>query len=371
MHKILLLANTSWYIYNFRRSLIKALINDGYQVLCAAPADGYTEKLISLGAEYINVEYDNSSKNPATDLLFLYRLIKLMCQHKQSALLSFTIKANIYGSIAARYSKTPIITNISGLGSLFISDGVLSKLPLIMYRLGLSKEDNIFFQNNEDRDLFIKNNVVANQEIEVLPGSGVDLNWFYNSKIKNKDNGVIFLVAARLLKDKGVIESVEAIRTLKKQNKKVELQLLGQVWTKNPSAIKQYELEGWVCDGLVTYLGFTEDVRPHIENADVILLPSYREGMARILLEAASMGKPLIATDVPGCREAIDNGQSGFLCKVHDKDDLAEKMNMMIKLTGEERSLMGKRGREKMEKEFDEKIVINKYLESINKIVSV
>ena len=356
MHKILILANTSWYIYNFRRSLIKALINDGYQVVCAAPADSYTEKLIILGAEYINIEYDNSSKNPAKDLLFLYRLFKLMRQHKPSTVLSFTIKANIYGGIAARYSKIPIIANVSGLGSLFISDGVLSKLPLIMYRLGLSKEDKIFFQNNEDRDLFIKNNVVANQEVEVLPGSGVDLDWFSNGKIKKEDNRVVFLLAARLLKDKGVIESVEAIRTLKKQNKNVELQLLGRIWTKNPSAIKQYELEDWVDDGLVTYLDFTEDVRPHMENADVVLLPSYREGMSRILLEAASMGKPLIATDVPGCREAIDDGQSGFLCKVRDKDDLAEKMNIMIEFSGEERDLMGKRGREKMEKEFDELI---------------
>ena len=370
MHKILFIANTSWYIYNFRRSLIKALINNGYQVACAAPVDSYTEKLISLGAEYINIEYNNSSKNPVKDLLFLYRLIKLMRQLKPSAVLSFTIKANIYGGIAARLQKTPIVANVSGLGSPFVEDSILSKLALLLYKVGLNRADKIFFQNSDDYELFAKSNIITNQESGVLPGSGVDLERFASSKIRNNNETIIFLLAARLLKEKGIVEGVEAMRELKKQNKNVKLQLLGQLWHKNPTSVKQHELNGWIKEGLVTYLGFVNDVRPYIENANVVLLPSfYREGVPRILLEAASMSKPIITSDVPGCRETVDNGRTGFLCKARDAHDLMEKMDMMIELTGEERDIMGKRGREKMKKEFDEKIVINKYLESINKIV--
>jgi len=364
MKKILLIANTSWYIYNFRRSLIKSLVDDGYGVLCAAPVDNYTEKLKSLGAEYVNIEYDNSSKNPFKDSLFLLKLIRIIKRQKPNVVLSFTIKANIYGGIAARFCRIPIVANVSGLGSMIISDSLLAKLPLMLYKFGLSKESKIFFQNKADLSLFKMNKVVVNQDTEVLPGSGVDLRWFSNSKKSNSKNKIIFLLAARLLKDKGIVESVDAIRLLKKN---IELHLLGQLWTKNPSQIKQHELDSWVNEGLVKYLGFTEDVRPHIENADVVILPSYREGMSKILLEAASMSKPIIAADVPGCREIVEDGQTGFLCRVRDSNDLAEKMIQMVELSNEERILMGKRGRIKMEKEFDEKIVINKYLESIEK----
>ena len=368
MNKILLLANTSWYIYNFRKSLIEALISNGFHVVCAAPVDNYTEKLKSLGAEYVNIEYDNSNKNPFRDSLFLFRLIKLFNRQTPSVVLSFTIKANIYGGIAARNSGIPIIANVSGLGSLIISGSALSRLPLLLYKFGLSKENKIFFQNKADLSLFKMNNVVSHQDIEVLPGSGVDLDWFSSTKAGSGHDKLIFLLAARLLKDKGIIESVEAVRKLKRRNKNIELQLLGQLWTKNPSQIKQHELDQWIEEGLVSYLGFTEDVRPYIENADVVLLPSYREGMARILLEAASMGKPIITTDVPGCREVVDDAQTGFLCRVRDPNDLAEKMIRMLELSDDDRALMGKRGRKKMEKEFSEKIVINRYLEAINKI---
>lgn len=367
MHKIFLLANTSWYIYNFRRSLIVELIKNNYQVVCAAPFDSYTEKLICLGAKYINIEYDNSNKNPLKDSLYLFKLIKIFKEHRPALILSYTIKANIYGGLAARLLKLPSVPNVSGLGSLFVEEGLLSKLALFLYKIALNRADKIYFQNNEDHDLFARNNIIANQETEVLPGSGVDLERFSSCKTKNDNATIVFLLAARLLKDKGIVETIEAVRKLKLNNKDIDLKLLGRLWTKNPSSIKQHELDGWVEGGLVTYLEFTDDVRPYIENADVVLLPSYREGMSRILLEAASMGKPIITTDAPGCKEVVDNGRSGFLCRSRDANDLAEKMMQMIELSKEERALMGKRGRKKMETEFDEKIVINKYLETINK----
>jgi len=369
MKKILILANTSWHIYNFRRPLISNLVNSGFQVLYATQFDKYTDKMSGFGADYVNVEYDNSSKNPLKDLLFLFKIIRILKKQKPDVLLTFTIKPNIYGGIAAQLCKIPVVANVSGLGSLFIKKGEASKLLLYLYKIGLRGADRVFFHNNADHLLFKKHNIITEQYTGVLPGSGVDLVRFSNSNANNKISGkTTFLLASRLLKDKGIVESIDAVREIQKKYN-VELQLLGQLWPRNPSSISQQELDNWVDKGLVSYLGFTDDVRPYIDAADVIILPSYREGMARILLEAASMGKPLITTDVPGCRDIVDNGRTGFLCKARDPIDLAKKMIQMIELSNEERVLMGKRGREKMEKGFDEKIVINKYLETINNFI--
>jgi len=368
MPKILLIANTSWYLYNFRKSLIITLLNKGYCVICVAPFDDYSEKLKNLGIEFVNIEYDNSNINPIKDLLFLFKLISILKKQKPNVVLSYTIKANIYEGVASLVTKTPFIANVSGLGSLFIKNNFLSKFTLFLYKIGLRKADMVFFQNNDDYRLFTRNNIIKHQHVDVLPGSGVDLNWFSSTILKESSDKIIFLFASRLLKDKGIIECINAIKLLKEKNKNVELQVLGKIWPKNPSSTKQSELDNWINSGLITHIGFTDDIRMYIENADVIILPSYREGMARILLEAASMGKPLITTDVPGCRETVDDGITGFICQPRDTLDLLKKMKMMIELTKEERDLMGKRGRKKMEREFDETIVINKYFDAIKQL---
>lgn len=369
MNKVFFIANTSWYLYNFRKSLIKVLLNDGYFVFCAAPRDEYSEKLKTLGVDFVNIEYDNSNKNPLKDILFFFKLLKLFKTSRPDVVLSYTIKANIYGGIAARFIKIPFVANVSGLGYLFIRNSVLSKFSLLLYKLGLKEVSKVFFQNNDDYLFFKKKNIIKTKNVEILPGSGVDLTWFSSVKPKENSKKFVFLFASRLLKDKGIKECIAAFKKLSQENKNIELQVLGKIWSKNPSSVKQSELDNWINSGFITYLGFADDVRPYIENADVVLLPSYREGMSRILLEAASMSKPIITTNVAGCREVVEDGITGFLCKARDPIDLAEKMTQMIKLSNEERALMGKRGREKMEKEFDEKIVINKYLETINKLI--
>ncbi|NOX65192.1 MAG: glycosyltransferase family 4 protein [Chlorobi bacterium] len=338
--------------------------------MCVAPFDDYSKKLKGFGAEFINIEYDNSNLNPLKDLLFLFKLTSFFKKHHPDIILSYTIKANIYGGLAAQFAKISFIANISGLGSLFIKKNIISKFSLLLYKISLRKADKLFFQNQYDYSLFLEKQIIKKQHAEVIPGSGIDLVKFSSNILAKRRAKFIFLFASRLLKDKGIIEAVEATNKLKQINKNVELQVLGKVWTKNPSSIKTHELNNWINSGLISYLGFTDDVRPYIENADVVILPSYREGMSRILLEASSMGKPIITTDVPGCRDVVDDIQTGFLCKARDSDDLAEKMLQIIEISNEERALMGKRGREKMVNEFDEKIVIYKYLEIINKLIA-
>ncbi len=371
MGKILILANTSWAIYNFRKELIIALQKKGYNVIIVSQKDDYTEKIEKLGAKYLGLEYDNSSKNPINDIFLLLKIIRIFFKEKPALVLTFAIKANIYGNFGARICGIPIISNISGMGSLFINFNLVSKMTLKLYKFSLTKTSKIFFQNNTDYLLFKNSGIIAKQNTDVLPGSGVDLKRFKSNKINNDmDEKVKFILVARLLKDKGIVEYIAAIKSIKPKFNNVVFQLLGEIWPKNPSSIKKEEVDNWVDLGLIDYLGFTEDVRPFIEAADVIILPSYREGMARTLLEAASMSKPLIATDVPGCREIVENGINGYLCNVKDSKDLEDKMLKMLNLSSNKRKEMGLNSRKKMEKEFDEQIVIDKYLSSIKAILN-
>ena len=369
MKRILLIANTSWYLYNFRKSLIETLLNNDYRVLCVAPYDEYSTRLKNLGVEFITVEYDNSNLNPLKDIFFLFKLILLFRKQNPDIILSYTIKANIYGGIAARCIKKPFVANISGLGSLFIKRNLIANFSIFLYRLALKNAAKVFFQNNDDYKFFKKNNIIKNQNVDVLPGSGVDLTKFSSNKPKKDNKNFVFLFASRLLKDKGIVECVEAAKILKDKDIAFELRVLGKIWPQNPSSIKQHELDNWINSGLISYLGFTDDIRPYIEDADVILLPSYREGMSRILLEAASMSKPLIATNITGCKEVIEDGLNGYLCNVRDSYDLSKKMFNIIKLSNHDRLMMGKSGRKKMEQEFDEKVVIKKYLETIKELL--
>ena len=237
-----------------------------------------------------------------------------------------------------------------------------------LYKIALRFNDKVFFQNKIDRKLFIENNLVLEEITGLLPGSGVDLNKFIPVKNLTNNNKIVFLVISRLIKDKGLLEYVEAIKIIKKQYNHVEFQLLGLIEDKNRTAISKEELQNWIDDGLISYLGSTDTVESVISQCDCVVLPSYREGLPRSLLEAGAMEKPVIATDIAGCRDIVDDGINGLLCKVKNSHDLADKINLMINLTNEQRLLMGKSGRAKVLEKFDENIVLNKYLASIEEL---
>jgi glycosyltransferase involved in cell wall biosynthesis len=260
------------------------------------------------------------------------------------------------------------VTNISGLGTGFSSGKLLKKVLINLFRLALSYPYKIFFQNEDDRREFIRLGIVHLEKTDRLPGSGVDLKRF-TPAIRMRRNELIFLMVARLLWEKGVGIYVDAARLIKKKYPGTVFNLLGFLNVQNPSAVQKCDIESWEKEGVVKYLGSTDNVLQYYNESDCVVLPSfYREGVPRSLLEAASMELPIITTDHIGCRDVVEHGKNGFLCKMKDAQDLAEIMEMMILLTPEQREKMGREGRAKMEREFDERIVIEKYLSVVKEI---
>ncbi|WP_457564531.1 glycosyltransferase family 4 protein, partial [Caminibacter sp.] len=365
--KIAITLNTSWNIYNFRLGLLKALQKEGYEIVCVAPRDEYSKKLEELGFEYREIKINNKGTNPVEELKLIFDFYRLYKDIKPDVLLHYTIKPNIYGSIAAGMLKIPVISNISGLGTVFLNNSLSSKIARKLYKIGLKFPKKVFFQNPHDRELFIKNRLVNPKKTDLLPGSGIDTEKFKPSKIRKNDGKVKFLMVARLVGDKGVNEYIKAAEKLKQDN--VEFALLGAFYPGNPTALSKEEIQKWHNEGVINYLGVSDDVKSIMEEYDVIVLPSYREGLSRVLLEAASLAKPIVTTNVPGCKDVVDDGVNGFLCEVKNASSLAEAMKKMIDLPYERRIEMGKKGREKILREFDERIVIEKYMSEIKNLL--
>ena len=367
--KVVICLNTAWNLVNFRAGLIRALVASGYEVVAVAPNDKYSAGLKALGCRFVPLQMENGGTNPLKDALLLWRFLILFFKERPDVFLGYTVKPNVYGSLAARIFHIPVINNIAGLGAAFIRGGILMRIVSWLYRTALSCSAKVFFQNDDDRQLFVSRGLVRADMTALLPGSGIDLNRFTLAPLpvtSAQNKKIRFLLVARMLRDKGVCEFVEAAKLLHSQWPQAEFCLLGFVDVQNPSAISRAEMDAWVDEGVVNYLGESDDVRNHITAATCIVLPSYREGTPRSLLEAAAMGRPIITTDAVGCREVVDDGVTGYLCKVRDAADLAEKMERMLSLSHDQSEEMGKRGRAKMKAEFDEKIVIKKYLEAIS-----
>ncbi|MCS0678711.1 glycosyltransferase family 4 protein [Escherichia coli] len=366
MSIIAITSNTSWYLYNFRKNTILALMNKGYQVVAIAPKDEYSRKLSELGCEFIHVDIDQGGTNPLKDIKTFISFFKVYSKVKPAVVLNFTPKNNIYSTLASKLCKAMVINNIAGLGMVFINESITSKLARFLYKVSQRKADKIFFQNEDDRKLFLDNKLANVSITDRLPGSGVDLTRFTLQPAA--DDGVVrFLLIARMLYDKGIGHYVDAARTLKvKYGDGVEFQLLGFIGVNNPSAVTIPEMQEWVDEGIVKYLGVSDSVEEDIGKVDCMVLPSfYREGVPKSLLEAGAMGKPIVTTDNVGCRETVDDGINGYLCELRSTESLAEKLELMIQMTHEQRLEMGRQSRLKIEREFDEQIVITKYLTAV------
>ncbi|KJG39025.1 glycosyl transferase family 1 [Photobacterium angustum] len=371
MKNIAISSNTSWYIYNFRKNTILALIKSGYKVTAISPKDEYSKKIQDLGAVYIHIDIDNGGTNPLKDLKTLYRFNQIYRANSYDVVLNFTPKNNIYSTLAAKFNNIKVINNIAGLGVLFINESIASKLARLLYKISHRKVDKVFFQNEDDRFLFLENKLAEEKITDRLPGSGADLSRFNFSP--SIDDGVVrFLLIARMLYDKGIGHYVEAARELRaKYGDNVEFNLLGFLDVDNPSAVSKKDMQGWVDEGVVNYLGVSDEVEKEISKADCMVLPSYyREGVPKSLLEAGAMGKPIITTDNVGCRETVDDGVNGYLCELRSTPSLVNALEKIINHSYEERIEMGLKSRKKIEAEFDEKIVINKYLDAINELLA-
>lgn len=349
---------------NFRSGLIRALVAAGYEVIALAPQDTYSSQLARLGCRFIAMPMDNNGTHPGRDLMLLVRYLRVLRSLQPGAYLSYTVKPNIYGSMAAHWLNIPVVNNIAGLGTAFIKGGWLNRVVRHLYRAALSRSARVFFQNSDDRDLLTSGRLVAAEKTDTLPGSGIDLQKFVPHTLPTEPP-VRFLLVARMLWDKGVGEFVAAARILKQRNLNVECCLLGFLDSENPVAVPAGQIDEWEQEGVVSYLGISDDVAEQLNKASCVVLPSYREGLPRALLEAAAMARPVIATDAVGCRDVVNDGMSGYLCRLRDPEDLADKMEQIAALSPAERRAMGLRGRAKVEREFDEKIVIQRYLDAV------
>lgn len=368
MKNVVLSANTSWYLYNFRFSTILALKKQGYNVFCISPRDDHSLHLVNeLGCEWIDIEIDNQGTHPIKDLFFCWSMFKLYRKIRPVASFHFTIKNNIYGTWAARLSGVKAINNVSGLGTAFINDNLTSKLVKLLYRLSQPFAYKVFCQNPEDMDLLISNKLVNGSKLTLLPGSGVNIDKFEPSmKISRcADEPFRFLFVGRMLGDKGVRELIAAAHRLAENGYLFTLDLCGFAGVENASALSLDELNKLSNFGYINWLGPTDTIAQVYANADCVVLPSYREGMPRTLLEAGAMGLPSVTTNVPGCKHVITHGFNGLLCEVKSSESLAEQMCAILDLDDDLYQQMCLNSRARIVEEYDEKIVVQHALESV------
>lgn len=340
MH-IVLTVNAAWNIINFRKPLVAALISDGHRITVLAPPDDSVGELKAMGCDFIKINMNKMGMNPLSELKLLWTIYRTLGHIEPDAILSFTIKNNLYCSISARFLGIPIIPNVTGLGTAFLSSGPMRKLIELMYRISFRTCPYVIFQNEDDLALFVKNGLVHKDQARLVPGSGIDLGHFAPAPYPNDMDNVIFLLVARMLRDKGVSEFVEAAQSVRTQYPSARFQLLGATDYDNRSAFDAETVDGWHRSGAVEYLGTASDVRIPMRNAHCIVLPSYREGAPRTLIEGSALARPSIATDVPGCRSVVEDQITGFLCKPRDSADLASAMTQFLALSNRVREKMG------------------------------
>jgi glycosyltransferase involved in cell wall biosynthesis len=364
--RIAIVINTAWNIYNFRMGLIRSFLEDNHEIHAIAPTDGYESHLIEAGCHYHPVVLDNKGTNPRKDLAYTYQLYQTYKKIRPDVVLHFTIKPNLYGTLAAKLAGVPVINNVSGLGTVFLRENLSSKVARFLYRYAFQFPAKVFFQNKDDRNYFVAKGLVNETITDLLPGSGVNIDYFRPAPFQRNTN-FTFLLAARLIQDKGIHEYVEAARLIKANHPDVRFQLVG-FKDNSQFGITEDALQSWISNGWIEYLGPTDTIREVIRQADCVVLPSYREGTPRSLLEAAAMGKPLIATNVPGCIEIVEDEWNGYLCEAKNAQDLAQKMLRMLALDDSQLQQLSNASRTKVENTFDENFVIRKYRDAIGEI---
>lgn len=367
---VVLSANSCWNLLNFRGALLKALQEAGYRLFAFAPLDEHAGELARRGVEVQPVPFVRAAMNPLSNVVLLARYVRMLRALRPAAYCGFTIKPNVYGAIAARITGVPAVNNVTGLGTVFLSRPLFWSAARRLYAFAFRRSHTVFFHNAEDLGLFVDNGIVRADQGRVIPGSGVDLDHFKPlGDSTEKASPPCFLFIGRLIEQKGIREFIEAARFVRASLPEARFQLLGNPDPGNRSSISDAELKSGLREGLVEHLGEHADVRPFIRAASAVVLPSYREGMSRALLEGAAMGKPLIAADVPGCRELIEEGVTGALVRVRDPCSLADAMLRLAEMPVGRLRQMGLAARAKVEREFDEQIVVKAYLDALDQVV--
>jgi len=370
---IVLVANSTWNIYNFRLNVIDKLLDEGHKVIVIAPIDEYLE----YKEKYPKVKHfslrtlDRDSTNPFKDLLLVAELVRKYRLINPDLILHYTNKPNIFGGIATKIAGVPSIAMVTGLGYAFIHNGWIKKVTTLLYRLTGRFHKKFIFENIEDRELFEELKIIKPNQGISIKGCGVNTTYFapYPNGVVKPGDEVIFTFIGRLLYDKGIKEFVLAAKAIKSKYPKVSFWIVGELDLENPATVDKEDLIGWTENDIVYYHGFQRDVRPYIAKSDCIVLPSYREAIPRTITEGMSMGKPVITTDTAGCREAVDIGQNGFLAEVKSTESLRDTFEQFINLTSDQRHKMGEAGRQKALAEFDDRKIAIAIYSEIEKIL--
>lgn len=361
--RVLLTGNTCFKIANFRAGLIAALQDQGHEVVVLAPFDDYHPKLVAMGCTMHDLPMDRNGTAPLAEAGLLSRIHVALRRLRPDIVFGYTIKNNIYAGLSCRWLGIPFVPNVTGLGPAFNDRGVLNRVVRSLYHLAFAQAQAVFFQNPDDRATFLQAGLVKPGRTRLLPGSGVDLERFAAQPLLHNRDHTTFLLVSRMLWDKGVGLYVEAAREVRARVPQARFQLLGPPDPASRSGIPIAQIQAWAAEGVIDYLGRTDDVRPALAGADCIVLPSwYREGTPRILLEAAATGRPVITTDMPGCRDAVQNGQTGLICQPRDLASLVAAMHSFIDMSPAARAAMGQAARARAEAAFDEGDVIAAYL---------
>ena len=362
--------NTAWNIYNFRLGLLRALLETGYRVVAIAPPDDYVAQIEAAGAEFVPLaRLSRKGANPLRDLQLYAELVRIFRQERLDAVLLYTIKPNIYGSLAARRVGIPCIATVTGLGYSFMQKGLVHEVVKQLYRRAFKTTTWVAFQNRDDQALFEQLRLVAPDKTLLIKGSGINTNYFQPLPKTRTSNEFVFLFVGRLLYDKGIRELLEAAEQLQTAREQTVFWVVGAIDEGNPSAVDAALVQRYHDQGAIHYWGTSNDVRSLIREADAVVLPSYREGLPRVMLESLAMAKPVITTEAAGCRETVIEGKNGYCIPVKDANRLLQALLQMRDLPETTRQDMGAVGRNMALTEFDEQIIIQRYLELLQGLV--
>lgn len=361
--KILFLGNYDMGLYKFRKELLEELIKRGHTVYVSIPNGEYISKIKELGCKVIFTDIDRRGMNPLAEQKLYKTYCRIIKEVKPDKLLTYTIKPNIYGGLAAKKYRIPQIANVTGLGTAIENGGTKRKLILNLYKRGLSGAQVVFFQNTENKDIFLKEKIITGK-YEIIPGSGVDLITHCYEPYPTNMNPLVFLIIGRIMKDKGIDEVIDAAREIKSEYSNILFRFIGFYDEEYQNKIELAEK-----NGLIEFLGKQDNVHFFIKNSHATIHASYHEGMSNVLQETAAAGRPVLASNIPGCIEIFEPNVSGISFESKNSKDLVRAIKSFIELPYEKKAAMGFAGRLRMEKLFDRNIVINKYLEEIEKEV--
>ena len=366
--KIIISANSSWNIYNFRRELICELENNNYQIVVVSPKDKYTKKINGKDIKCINIKIDRKSIFLLNNLITFITYIKIFFVEKPNMFLSYTIKPTIIGTLASLFFPSiKVYNNITGLGTFFFKRNLLYFIILFFYKIIFFKSTKVFFQNSEDLKFFINNKIIKKNKSFLINGSGVNTEYFYFKELnKRNKTKLIFVMISRLIWDKGIKEYVYAAEEVKKEFPNIKFYLLGDFDNYNKSCVDSNFIDKYVNSNYIEHYNFVDDVRPYIINSDCVVLPSYREGTSKILLEAASMGRPIITSNVSGCNNIVENNINGYLCEKKNIKSLVDCIIKFINLEFSFKKKMSRNGRKKIMDKFDSSIINKKIIKNLN-----